>query len=271
MAATVTGTGITFPDSSTRTTARAFRYRDKAIFGYGTTNAGAVSSLTNLVSITGTVTTDVTGVGLARESLAAASYGGDKAIFGYGFAGGNQSVTNIVSNLGVVATDTTGVGTARIQLAAAGYGGDKAIFGYGQSPPSTMSTVNLVSNIGVVSANVTGVGTARCALAAASYGLDKAIFGYGGTGMGGSIASSLTNLVSNVGVVAADVAGVGTARRALAAASYGDGKVIFGYGRISTATKITTTNLVSNVGVVSADDTGVGTGRDALAATSFGS
>jgi hypothetical protein len=55
--------------------------------------------------------------------LAAAGYGGDKAIFGYGLASGatNVSVTNLVSNLGVVVTDTTGVGSARRELAAASY------------------------------------------------------------------------------------------------------------------------------------------------------
>ena len=40
--------------------------------------------MTNLVSNIGVVATDVTGVGTARDFLAAASYGGDKAIFGYG-------------------------------------------------------------------------------------------------------------------------------------------------------------------------------------------
>ena len=45
----------------------------KAIFGYGYIN-GPVS-ITNLVSNTGVVATDTTGVGTARYSLAAASYG----------------------------------------------------------------------------------------------------------------------------------------------------------------------------------------------------
>jgi hypothetical protein len=75
--------------------------------------------MTNLVSNLGVVATDTTGVGTARAGLAAAGYGGDKAIFGYGIG---HSMTNLVSNLGVVATDTTGVGTARYYLAAAGYG-----------------------------------------------------------------------------------------------------------------------------------------------------
>jgi hypothetical protein len=77
--------------------------------------------MTNLVSNTGVVATDVTGVGTARSSLAAAGYGSDKAIFGYGSTGSNVSMTNLVSNTGVVATDVTGVGTARTGPAAAGY------------------------------------------------------------------------------------------------------------------------------------------------------
>ena len=94
----------------------------RAIFGYG--NTGSVSSLTNLVSSTGVVATDTAGVGTARDALAAAGYGTDKAIFGYGTntggSAGTVSMTNLVSNSGVVATDTTGVGTARLAPAAAG-------------------------------------------------------------------------------------------------------------------------------------------------------
>ncbi len=91
----------------------------KAIFGYG--NTGAVVSMTNLVSNTGVVATDTTGVGTARFNPAAAGYGTDKAIFGYGINSAVVSMTNLVSNTGVVANDVTGVGTARYILAAAGY------------------------------------------------------------------------------------------------------------------------------------------------------
>ena len=45
---------------------------DKAIFGYGS-SANNVS-ITNLVSNTGVVTTDTTGVGTARRAVAAAGY-----------------------------------------------------------------------------------------------------------------------------------------------------------------------------------------------------
>ena len=93
----------------------------KAIFGYGY-NGTAEVSITNLVSNTGVVATDTSGVGTARSSLAAAGYGTDKAIFGYGYTGSVTAITNLVSNTGVVATDTTGVGTARQNLAASSYG-----------------------------------------------------------------------------------------------------------------------------------------------------
>ena len=232
----------------------------QAIFGYGYDMFSF--SLTNLVSNTGIVSGDVTGVGTARYGLAASSYGSDKAIFGYGYS--SYSMTNLVSNSGVVSTDTTGVGTGRAYLAAAPYGADKAIFGYGFDG-SVLSITNLVSNSGVVSTNVTGVGTARYALAASGYGTDKAIFGYGNTG---SI-SSLSNLVSNTGVVANDVTGVGTPRYYLAASSYGSDKAIFGYGYSGSISSLT--NLVSNTGVVATDTTGVGTARYYLASSSYGS
>lgn len=237
----------------------------KAIFGYG--SGGGLQSLTNLVSNTGVVATDTTGVGTGRSQLAAAGYGSDKAIFGYGRASSNNySMTNLVSNVGVVSTDTTGVGTARSNLAAAGYGSDKAIFGYGDSGNfSYVSTTNLVGNTGVVANDTTGVGTARFRLAAAGYGSDKAIFGYGISSNNWSI----TNLVSNTGVVATNTTGVGTSRSSLAAAGYGTDKAIFGYGE--THINVSITNLVSNTGVVVTDTTGVGTSRYALAAASYGS
>jgi len=142
----------------------------QAIFGYGhfTYHGGDYLSLTNLVSSSGVVATDTTGVGTARFGLAAASYGGDKAIFGYGYTGSYVNMSNLVSSSGVVASDVTGVGTARRYLAAAGYGGDKAIFGYGATS-GYYSLTNLVSSSGVVASDVTGVGTARSQIAAAGY------------------------------------------------------------------------------------------------------
>jgi hypothetical protein len=164
--ATISG-GVTFQDAG----GGGGSGTQKAIFGYG--NGGGVQSITNLVSNTGVVATDTTGVGTSRQFLAAAGYGTDKAIFGYGSttsgSSGSVSETNLVSNTGVVATDTTGVGTSRSYLAAAGYGTDKAIFGYGLSAGVDLSMTNLVSNTGVVATDTTGVGTARRGLKAAGY------------------------------------------------------------------------------------------------------
>ena len=77
--------------------------------------------MTNLVSNSGVVASDVSGVGTGRRFLAASKYGGDKALFGYGDTGSSSSLTNLISNLGVVASDVSGVGTAREGLAAAGF------------------------------------------------------------------------------------------------------------------------------------------------------
>ena len=240
----------------------------KTIFGYGYSNPSTLS-MTNLVSNTGVVATDTTGVGTVRSELAAAGYGTDKAIFGYGTtdqAGTVVSITNLVSNTGVVATNTTGVGTARRRLAAAGYGTDKAIFGYGLTTLSLTAITNLVSNAGVVATDTAGVGTARQFLTATGYGTDKAMFAYGATDL------LTTNLVSNTGVVAADTSASGTGRSGLAGAGYGSsGQAIFGYGYTATTDAgVSITNLVSNTGVVATDTTGVGTARYGLAAGGYG-
>ena len=201
----------------------------KALFGFGETSSGN-TNITNLVSSSGVVASDTTGVGTARSRLAASGYGGDKAIFGFGEISGGvgeTNITNLVSNAGVVATDTTGVGTARYGLAASVYGEDKALFGFGEGVQfysnEITNVTNLVSNLGVVASDITGVGTARTDAAAAGYGGDKAIFGFGEAKGGVYYIQSynnFTNLVSNTGVIASHTYGVGAARSSLAAASY---------------------------------------------------
>jgi hypothetical protein len=236
----------------------------KGIFGFGN---GPVS-MTNLVNSSGVIAADVTGVGTARVYVAAAGYGLDKAIFAYGNSGSVTAISNLVNSSGVVASDVTGVGTARESPAAATYGTDKAIFAYG-STGSNVSMSNLVNNSGVVASDVTGVGQARKNLDAAKYGsTGQAIFGYG-DGADSSTLYSLTNLVTNVGVVGSDVTGVGTARGKLAATEYGGDKAIFAYGLVG-STYYSLKNLVSNTGVVAADVTGVGTARRYVAATPYG-
>jgi len=239
----------------------------RAIFAFGN-NASSPVNMSNLVSSSGVVGADVTGVGTARQYAAAVTFGGDKAIFGYGTTGSNVSLTNKVSNEGVVASDVSGVGQARNALAASTYGLDKGIFGYGESsdsPGTRVGTTNLVSNTGVVGSDVSGVGTSRTLLAAAGYGLDKGIFAYGWTGS----YLSMSNLINNVGVAASDVSGVGTARRNLAAASYSTDKAIFGYG-LSSGGRVGVTNLVNSSGVIASDTSGVGTSRQDVAASRYG-
>ena len=103
--------------------------------------------------------------------------------------------------------------------------------------------------------------------AAADSGNQEGIFGYGATTPNITFVST-TNLVSNVGVVGTDVAGVGTVRTAIAATQYGGDKGVFGYGRHG-ATVYSITNLVSNVGVVATDVAGVGSARGFPMACSF--
>ena len=105
--------------------------------------------------------------------------------------------------------------------------------------------------------------------AAASAGNDEGIFGFGWAS--GWAVSDITNLVSNAGVIASDVSGVGTARSYLAACEYGEDKGIFGYGRISPPPyAVSMTNLVSNTGVVASDVSGVGSARKEVAACGYG-
>ena len=238
---------------------------NNGIFAYGYSDASgspANISLSNLVSSSGVIATDVTGVGTARRELAACEYGGDKGIFGYGTTTPDVSLTNLVNSSGVVGSDVSGVGTARRDPAACGYGEDKGIFGYGTTGSVTAVT-NLVSNSGVVATDTSGVGTARAWLAACEYGGDKGIFGYGNPSY-----KSMSNLVSNVGVVATDTTGVGTGRADLAACGYDSDKGMFAYGNTGSVQNIS--NLVSNVGVVATDTTGVGTAREQLMACEYG-
>lgn len=249
---------------------------DKGIFGFGRTAAptgGTDQSTTNLMTNTGTIGVDVTGVGTARYELAACGYGADKAIFGFGGAipAGVIGVTNLVSNTGVVSTDTAAVGTARTSLSAAKYGGDKGIFIYGYKS-GTQTMVNLVSNTGVVATDSAGAGTARTSGAASSYGHTKAIFGFGYVSGGGGYLST-TNLISDTGVFTNDIAGVGSIRIGLAATVYNANKCAFAYGSSTTTTNTCTniSNRVSELGVVATDTTGVGSVRFLLGAASYGS
>jgi hypothetical protein len=239
------------------------------IFAYGE-GSGKVA-ISNLVSSTGVVASDTSGVGTARYIVAGASYGGDKGIFAFGLdASAITGVSNLVSNSGVVASDVTAVGSARYGPSACEYGTDTAIFAYGWTT-TYVSMSNLVSDAGVIASDVTGVGTDKKGLAGCSYGGDKGIFCYGeGTGGSGGGTLNARNLVSNLGVIAADVSGAGTIRADLAACEYGYDKGIFGFGNPAGTGYVGVTNLVTNVGVVGTDVTAVGTARRSLSACDYG-
>jgi hypothetical protein len=138
---------------------------DKAIFGggmdYTIGPGGTYYSMVNLVSNTGVMASDTSGLGLIRAYGAGATFGYDKAIFGFGETQHippnditRISHTNIISNTGVVASDTLHAEEGRMYVAGAGYGGDKAIFGFGRAgdPYDSVPTrrINLVSNTGVL-------------------------------------------------------------------------------------------------------------------------
>jgi len=238
----------------------------KAIIGYGRNSSNAFVNTSNLINSSGVVASDTSGVGTARRSLGAVSYGGDKAIFGYGLDSSRQSMTNLVTNQGVVGSDVSGVGTARSGLATTTYGSTgQAMFAYGENASSTvLNTRNLVNSSGVVASDASGAGSARQALAGNAYGVGLGIFAYGTSN------TNVSNLVSNTGVVGSDVSGVGTGRQGPGAAGYGTGLAIFAYGEASGSNFTNVSNKVSFTGVVASDTTGVGTGRYQVAASNYG-
>ena len=146
----------------------------------------------------------------------------------------------------------------------------KAAFAFGKNGSDVLSVKNLISSSGVVAADVNGVGTARHALAAASYGGDKGVFAYGNGATNNSSFLNTKNLMSNSGVIAANVSGVGTARFYVAALGYGTDKAIFAYGENSSNATVGMSNLVNSSGVIGSDVTGVGTARYGLGAASYG-
>jgi hypothetical protein len=245
------------------------------LFGFGTAQDGSKSkaiSTTNKVSNAGVMASDVDYGGTARTGLAAASYGGDKILFGFGNLLDNTKLDRFTfaDNTGTIVSDTTNTGgTARTGLAAASYGGDKAVFAFG----GFTNIITYIDNNGSVSSEVTNLSGSsvygKTSLAAASYGKDKAIFAYGyRDNLGSSVNSSTKNLISNDGTIAATVSIAGYARHGLAAVGYDGDKAVFGFG--ATGSYLSMTNKVSSTGVVDADTTNNGyVGRDGISAAGY--
>jgi hypothetical protein len=265
----VNSSGVVASDTTGVGTARsmpgAANYgSDKAIFAFG--YDGSVTNTRNLVNNSGVVAADASGAGTGRETRGT-SYGVGKAIFAFG--SGNTNVSNLVSDEGVVASDGTGVGTGRTHIAATMYGSSgQALFAFGVGASETQySLKNLVTNVGVIGSDVTGVGTARYGCQGITFGVGLALIGYGNTGPPTYPNQNITNKISNLGIIATDTTGVGTARNYGAGARYGADKGIMGFG--DAGGQVSMTNLISNTGVVAADVTGVGSARHSIAAAGY--
>ena len=213
---------------------------------------------------------------IPANSVTAVS-GNQEGIFGFGHKGGAGNyvaLTNIVSSAGVVADDQAATtGTARTSLAGCEYGEDTGIFGFGYEPVGGYAGMtNLVSNTGVVASDTAAVGTVRGTLAACEYGEDKGIFAYGSVGSAPWMYLSMSNKVSNAGVVASDTTGVGTARYGLAACEYGEDTGIMAFGYVYGVGGSAISNLISNAGVVATDTAAVvgATARYGMAGCSYG-
>jgi len=239
---------------------------DKAImYGGAAVSGGAVLGITNLISNSGVVGTDVAKASGVRDAadVAGSPYGGDKAIMYGGYGSTADTKYNLINNVGVVAADVTGAPTGRAGTAGQKFGSSgQAIFAYGTS---NISISFIVSNVGVPGSDVTGVGTGRKYLACAPFGGDRCVFAFGQA----SATTAVSNKVSNTGVVASDTGAVGTSRMALGGAGYGGDKGIFAYGKINSGSVTNATNLVSNSGVVASDATAVGTARQYTTAAGY--
>jgi hypothetical protein len=208
----VSNTGVLTADVSTSGTARAYigacgYGKDKGIFGFGFVFYPSTTyySITNLVTNTGVIGSDVTGVTAGRSYPSACRIGLDKGIFGFGTTGSVVGLTNIVTNTGVMGSDVAAVGTARASGAMASYGGDKGIFAYGYAGSDVVAITNTIANTGVVIGDVITTNTARWKPAGCNYGGDKGIIGFGVNRTGGT-GYLLKNLISSTGVFATDTA-----------------------------------------------------------------
>ena len=102
----VSDTGVLAGDSTGAGTSRAGLAAcgygtDKGIFAYGSIPLPPYSSqpvaVSNLLSNTGVIATDTSGVGVARWDPAACTYGTDKGIFAYGATSGGTMINTISS------------------------------------------------------------------------------------------------------------------------------------------------------------------------------
>jgi hypothetical protein len=120
-----------------------------------------------------------------------------------------------------------------------------------QTAPTNQT--NLVSNTGVIAAAIAGVGSYKALSAGCTYGGDKGITAFGQIQGFSPYFANFSNLVSNTGVQAADVALVGSQKTSYAGCSYGGDKGMIAFGRNTSGTNINLINNVSNVGILGGD------------------
>jgi len=241
----------------------------KGIVGFGSLANGSATGITNLINTSGVVASDTSAVGAARISVAAATFGGDKAIFMGGYNGDtNDGVSNLVNNSGTVASDVSGVADGTTSTKGVNFGTGLAGFFYGDIGGRT-NKKSLVNSSGVVASTVSGTGTARNEPGAAQYGGGYGLAVYYGGIISSSQFTTFTNLISNTGVQSSDVTGVGSGKSFQSGAAFGGDKGIIAFSFLNNS-NVNTINLVSNVGVIAADTSGTGTARRGGTGTQYG-
>lgn len=250
MATAITPTGVTFSDSTIQTTAApapgGFSTRTSAFFYGGGINQSPnyYSQLFTTFNQNGVMSVDSTFVNAAQTFATGAMYGqGNGLVYG-GYVGATTTVdvTNI-SPSGAISASTTYAFPGRWGGSSVPYGGTNSVIYLGQLyPGGATNTSLLIGGLGIPVSSQAAIGTAR-----QSPGNG---FGFGaGVGMflGGS--ANVYNLVSNVGVIAADVsAGFGSLGfDEPIGATYGTDKgVAWQFG-----SSFKNVYFVSNVGVIS--------------------
>jgi len=213
----VSNTGTIASDSSAAGTARpycsgvSFGSTGQAVVAFGNNGGGSYNNNYNIISNQAVIASDTSGSGDTRSGAACAPYGGDKAMYAYGYNGGYLNSKALVSNTGVVASNSTGAGTVRVYTGGAGFQGRQRGIVFGGDNNNTMlGQTNLISDTGVLGSDVSATGTARYGTSSCSFGGDQAIFAYGYTTASGNV--SMSNKVNSSGVMASDVTGVGSTR-----------------------------------------------------------
>jgi hypothetical protein len=236
------------------------------------------SNLVTLFDNTGSgYTSESSGLGTARQNTAGATYGGDKAIFGYGYDSLNQVIKLAVHTFfnnkgGYAGENTTAVGAARIASSAASYGGDKALF-YGGTfgKPGTftyLSNVTLISNTGAYVSESDVAATPYSYASSASYGEDKALFAYGANKVTPGGENTVLRF-SNNGTLISQTNNIGLSRPGAAGSKYGNGRAMMAFGNNILAYYSSVTLFDNNANVISESDTAA-TKRTYVIGASYG-